>query len=101
MEIKIKTIHFEAGEKLQDYIQKRVSKIEKFSSDIRKVEVSLKVTKPETSMNKNATLSIVLPGDELFAEKIGDTFEEAVDLCVETLTRQLEKYKEKVRAAKK
>ena len=35
MEIKIKTIHFEAGEKLQDYIQKRVSKIEKFSSDIR------------------------------------------------------------------
>ncbi len=101
MEIKIKTIHFEAGEKLQDYIQKRVSKIEKFSTDIRKVEVSLKVTKPETSMNKNAALSIILPGDELYVEKIGDSFEEAVDLCVEALTRQLEKYKEKARAAKK
>ncbi len=101
MEIKIKTIHFEAGEKLQDYVQKRVSKLGKFSTDIRKVEVSLKVTKPETSMNKSAALSLNVPGDELFVEKIGDSFEEAVDLCVETLTRQLEKYKEKARAAKK
>ncbi len=101
MEIKIKTIHFEAGEKLQDYIQKRVQKLEKFSADIRKVEVSLKVSKPETSMNKSAALSLVLPGDELFVEKIGDSFEEAVDLCVESLTRQLEKYKGKQRNAKK
>ncbi len=101
MEIKIKTIHFEAGEKLQDYIQKRVMKLERFSADIRKVEVSLKVTKPETSMNKSAALSLALPGDELFVEKIGDSFEEAVDLCVESLTRQLEKYKDKQRNAKK
>lgn len=95
MEIKIQTIHFEAGEKLQDYIQKRVSKLDKFSPDIRKVEVSLKVVKPETAMNKEAALRLAVPGSELFAEKIGDTFEEAIDLCVETLTRQLSKYKEK------
>ncbi len=95
MEIKIQTIHFEAGEKLQDYIQKRVSKLEKFSTEIRKVEVSLKVVKPETAMNKEASLRLSVPGSELFAQKIGDTFEEAVDLSVETLTRQLSKYKDK------
>lgn len=95
MEIKISTIHFEAGEKLQDYIQKKVSKLGKFSDEIRKVEVSLKVVKPETAMNKEAALRVSVPGTELFADKICDTFEEAIDSCVETLTRQLTKYKEK------
>ena len=32
---------------------------------------------------------------ELFSEKVCDTFEEAVDVCVDALIRQLEKLKEK------
>ncbi|MCF0199494.1 MAG: ribosome-associated translation inhibitor RaiA [Bacteroidaceae bacterium] len=95
MEIKIQTIHFEATEKLQDYIQKKVGKLEKFDNEIRKVEVSLKVVKPETAMNKEATLSVALAGSTLFANKVADTFEEAIDNCCETLTRQLTKHKEK------
>ena len=97
MEIKIQTIHFEAGEKLQDYVEKRVSKLTRFCEDIKKAEVSLKVVKPETAMNKEASLRLALPGSELFAQKVADTFEEAVDQCADTLTRQLEKYKEKLR----
>jgi putative sigma-54 modulation protein len=95
MEIKIQTIHFEAGEKLQDYVEKRVSKLTRFCEDIKKAEVSLKVVKPETAMNKEASLRLALPGSELFAQKVADTFEEAVDQCADTLTRQLEKYKDK------
>lgn len=95
MEIKIQTIHFEAGEKLQDYIQKRVSKLSRFCDEIKKVEVSLKVVKPETAMNKAVALRLSVPGSELFAQKVADTFEEGVDQCADTLTRQLEKYKEK------
>lgn len=94
MEIKIQTIHFEAGEKLQDYVEKRVSKLTRFCEDIKKAEVSLKVVKPETAMNKEASLRLALPGSELFAQKVADTFEEAVDQCADTLTRQLEKYKD-------
>lgn len=95
MEVKIQTIHFEATEKLQDYVQKRVSKLERFSGDIRTAEVTLKVVKPETAMNKEAALRLVVPGNDLFAQKVADTFEEAVDQCADTLTRQLEKYKDK------
>jgi putative sigma-54 modulation protein len=95
MEIKIQTIHFEATEKLQDYVQKRVSKLGRFSSDIHTAEVTLKVVKPETAMNKEAALRLKVPGSDLFATKIADTFEEAVDQCADTLTRQLEKYKDK------
>ncbi len=94
MEINVQTIRFEATEKLQDYIQKRVSKLAKFSGDIRKADVSLKVVKPESSINKEASIRLSVPGTELYAEKMCNTFEEAVDLCAETLVRQLVKYKE-------
>ena len=87
MEIKIQTIHFEAGEKLQDYIQKRVSKLVRFCDGIKTAEVSLKVIKPETAMNKETSIRLVVPGSELFAQKVGDTFEETVDQCADTLTR--------------
>lgn len=95
MDILVKAIHFEATEKLQEFIQKKVNKLDKHCDNIRKVEVSLKVVKPETAMNKQAALTVHLPGDELYAEKICDTFEEAIDDSLAALEKQLGKYKEK------
>ena len=48
MEIKIKSIHFDATEKLEAFIEKKVAKLEKSFEDIQKVEVQLKVVKPAT-----------------------------------------------------
>ena len=95
MDINIKAIKFDATDKLQEFIQKKVGKLDKFCGDIRKVEVSLKVVKPETAMNKQAGLTISLPGTELYAEKICDTFEEAVMESLAAIEKQLGKYKEK------
>ena len=95
MDIRIQAINFEASEKLQDYIQKRVSKLSRFYDEIDRAEVSLKVVKPETAMNKETAIRLAVRGNDLYAQKVGDTFEETVDLCADTLTRQLEKYKEK------
>lgn len=97
MEIKIQSIHFDATEKLNAFIQKKVAKLEKNNENIIKVEVGLKVTKPETAKNKETVLHVYVPGAEMHAEKVCDTFEEGVDLCVDILQRQLEKYKEKQR----
>ncbi len=94
MEINIQAIRFEPTEKLQDFIHKKVGKLEKFSDEIRKVEVSLKVVKPETAMNKEVAIR-VLTGSELFAQKVCDTFEEAIDNCMDALLKQLQKTKEK------
>lgn len=95
MDVNIKAIKFDATEKLQDFIQKKVSKLDKYCNDIKKVEVSLKVVKPETALNKQASINVVLPGAELFAEKICDTFEEAVTESLAAIEKQLGKYKEK------
>ena len=97
MEVRIQSIHFDASEKLQEFIQKKVAKLEKFCDDIKKVEVSLKVVKPETAMNKEAGIKVLALNAEFFAEKVSDTFEESVDVCVDALSKQLTKAKEKLR----
>ncbi len=95
MEISVKAIKFDATEKLQDFVQKKVSKLEKYCGEIRKVEVSLKVVKPSTALNKQAGITVSLPGEELYAEKTCDTFEEAIDQSLAALEKQLARYKEK------
>lgn len=95
MEIKIQSIHFDATEKLQDFIEKKVAKLEKTFEDIKTAEVQLKVVKPATAQNKETSLTVSVPGQTLFVEKTCDTFEEGVDLCVDAMKVQLTKFKEK------
>ena len=62
MDIKIQSIHFDATEKLEAFVEKKVAKLEKSFEDIQKVEVQLKVVKPATAQNKETSLSVVVPG---------------------------------------
>ena len=92
MEIKIQAIHFDATEKLQQFINKKVEKLVKHNEMINDVEVNLKVVKPETAMNKEASVKLLMPRQgDLYASKIANTFEEAIDLCIDALQSQLEK----------
>lgn len=95
MEVRIQSIHFDASEKLQAFIQKKAEKLEKFCDNIKKVEVSLKVVKPETAMNKEAGVRVLALNTKFYAEKVSDTFEESIDVCMEALSKQLLKAKEK------
>ena len=97
MEIKIQSIHFDATEKLEAFVEKKVAQLEKSYEDIQKVEVQMKVVKPATAQNKEVSLSVAVPGSTLFVEKVSDTFEEATDLCVDSMRAQLQKFKEKLR----
>jgi putative sigma-54 modulation protein len=97
MEIKIQSIHFDATEKLQAFIEKKVAKLEKSFEDIQKVEVQCKLVKPATAQNKEVSLSVAVPGTTLFVGKTSDTFEESTDLCVDSMRTQLQKFKEKLR----
>lgn len=97
MEIRIKSIHFDATEKLQEFINKKVEKLQKSYEDIQKVEVQLKVEKPAAALNKTTSLTVTAPGNTLFVEKTCDTFEEGVDLCLDAMKVQLTKFKKKQR----
>lgn len=97
MEIKIQSIHFDATDQLKAFVEKKTAKLEKYYEDVQSVEVVLKVVKPATAMNKETSLAVTVPGSRLFVEKVCDTFEEGVDLCVDSMRVQLSKFKEKLR----
>lgn len=97
MEIKIQAVHFDATEKLEEYVEKKVAKLAKYAGETADASVHMQVVKPQTAMNKEVAVSVHVPGNTLRVEKICDTFEEAVDQCVDAMKVQLEKYKEKNR----
>ncbi len=97
MNIKIQSVHFEAAAQLKEFIEKKLSKLDKISDLIIDCEVILKVIKPEVANNKEASVKLNIKSGELFANKIADTFEEAVVLCEEALEKQLIKVKEKAK----
>lgn len=97
MDIRINSIHFDHTPQLKDFIQKKVTKLDRYFDNILKVELFLKVVKPETTMNKHAEVKVSVPNSDFFAEKDADSFEEAVDMAVEALKKQLSKHKEKLR----
>ena len=96
MKVMIQSINFDATEKLEEYVNKKAKKIEKFFDEIRIIDVYLKVIKPETATNKKAEIKVTAPNVEFFASKTCDTFEEAVDLALEAIEKQVIKFKEKI-----
>lgn len=97
MGVKIQALHFNATEQLQAFVDKKCAKLQRVCEDLIKVDVVLKVVKPETAMNKQAQITASIPGNDVHAEKICDTFEQAVDECLDALKGQLVKIKEKSR----
>lgn len=98
MEIIINSVHFTTDKKLVDFVNKKVNKLDTFFDGILNAEVTLKVLKPETANNKIAEIKISIPSNGyLFAKKQADTFEEATDLAVDALRKQLSKFKEKLK----
>ncbi len=98
MNINVSAIHFTADQKLIDFATKKTNKLDTFFDGIISAEVILKVLKPEMSNNKVAEIKLSIPSnDYLFAKKQADTFEEAIDLSVDALKKQLSKFKEKLK----
>jgi len=95
MKLRIQSINFDATTALELYINKKALKLEKFFDEIINIEVYLKVVKPETSTNKEAEIKVSIPNVDFFASKTCDSFEEAIDLTLEALDKQIRKYKEK------
>ena len=96
MEIAIKAIHFEMAEKLESFTNKKLEKLERRFDTISEIDVTYTLVKPETALNKEAGVKVSVPNNsDVFASKTADTFEEALDLALEAVERQLEKIKRK------
>jgi putative sigma-54 modulation protein len=98
MNITIQSVHFDASDRLEEFIHQKVGKLDQFFDDIINAEVTLRLDKAETSENKFAEVELDIPGSKAFAKKQSKTFEESVDAACEALRKQLIKRKEKLKA---
>ena len=93
MEIKIKSLKFDADQKLLDYVEKKVKKLERFHDGILTADVILTLLREPD--NKDVKLQVHIPGEELIIERNSKTFEEAVTDCVDAMKEKLTRAKEK------
>ena len=98
MDIQVNAIHFDADQKLVTFIEDKVGKLNQFYDNIVASEVYLRLDKSDENGNKVAEIKLNIPGKELFAKKQCKSFEEATDLAVEALRKQIKKHKGKLNA---
>jgi len=97
MKISVQSIHFDADSKLLNFIQEKVDKLLHFYDQIISGEVSLKLDRSNDMQNKIVQIKIQLPGNDIIAREQRKTFEEATDLCMDSLSRQIIRHKEKIK----
>jgi putative sigma-54 modulation protein len=95
MKITVQSIRFNADKKLLDFIQKKANKLDQYFDRIISGEIYLRLENVEDVANKITEIKLTLPGNQLFAKEQCKTFEEATDLAVECLRKQIEKHKQK------
>lgn len=105
MILRMHTVNFNANQKLLDYVQKKVDKLETFYDRIIDGEVIMRLAdnhlnKKEIFGNKSVELKINIPGQQLFVKDSSSTFEAAIDLSIERMSRNLKKKKEKRQSKK-
>lgn len=93
MEIKIKSLKFDAGEKLSAFVEKKVARLEKFFGG---AQPEAEVTLEDVKDGKKVKMHVHLPGEELIVDRVADTFENAVTGCVDAMKERLTRAKEKL-----
>ncbi len=94
MKLQVHSIHFDADQKLIDFVQRKVDKLETFYDRLVDGEVFLRLNN-EGIENKTVEIKLKVPGSQLFAKEQARSFEAATDLATEALRSQLTRFKTK------
>jgi len=98
MKVKISSLHFKTDQKLDSFIENKVGKLSQFFDQITGSEIILKLDKDSNKENKVAEIRIDVAGADIYAKKQSKSFEEATDLAVDAIKKQLIRHKEKLKA---
>lgn len=95
MKINLQSLKFTAKQHLVDFVNDKVSKLERFDDKIISAEVTLYMQDGKHVDNKACDIRLVVPGNDLIVKRNAATFQEAVLTGTEILQNQLTRRKEK------
>lgn len=93
MQMQIHSIHFDADERLLEFVEHKIDKLNTFHDQIISCEVFMRVEKSDDRDNKVAEVKIHVPGADFFAKRKAASFEAGIDEVVEAIRRQIRKQK--------
>ncbi len=96
MKLQMHSIRFTANQSLISFIQKKTDRLDKFFDRIIDGEVFMRLDKDNNKENKIIEIKLNIPKNQLFAKERAKSFEEASDMAVEALKKQIIKHKEKI-----
>ncbi|RJX70632.1 ribosome hibernation promoting factor [Vibrio sinensis] len=92
MQINISGHHIDLTDSMQDYVNSKFKKLERFFEHINSISVVLSVEK----LRQNAEATLHVNQGEIHASADNDNMYAAIDALVDKLVRQLNKHKEKL-----
>ena len=96
MKINLQTLKFKAKDELNQFVVDKVNKLERFDDKIISADVTLSIDGQNNPGNKICEIRLIVPGYDDFVKKTGESFEEAISSCVDTLQKVLSRKKEKL-----
>ncbi len=94
MKISVQSTGLTPHEPLEEFLNKKIGKLDTFYDKIIECQVHLKVENTSSKENKTAEIKLVIPGDDIVVKKTSGSFEESLDLCADTAKKLLIKKKE-------
>jgi len=96
MNVNIQTVHFDADNKLLDYINRKMEKLSSFHDRIIKVDVFLKLDNVVHNIkDKIAEIRVHVPRHQLFVKATSKSFEGSFDDAFDSIINQIKKTKDK------
>ena len=98
MKVHTQSMHFSADKKLLAFIEKKLSKLDHFFDRIVSANVILKLENSGQVKDKIAEVRLSIPGAVLYVKEDSKSFEASIDSAIDSLKRQLVRYKERLRS---
>lgn len=98
MKVNLQSVNFKADQKLLDFVQERMDKLDTYYDNIIGGDVFMKLDNTSSPKNKIVEVKLNIPGKDYMVKKECKSFEEAADNATEVLRRKLKEHKVKIRA---
>ncbi|MCO6497840.1 MAG: ribosome-associated translation inhibitor RaiA [Chitinophagaceae bacterium] len=95
MKVNLKCLKFSPKEHLKEFVNDKVSKLERFDDKIISAEVTLYIQDGKHIDNKACDIRLVVPGNDHIVKKAATSFEAAILDAVETMQNLLNRRREK------
>jgi len=99
MTVNIQTVHFDADQKLIQYVNQKIEKLPQFHDRIINVDVFLKLDNVVHNIkDKIAEIRVRVPRSEFFVKSTSKSFQASFDEALESMINQIKRKKQKLAA---